>query len=52
VATLATHTTAAYDCADWSGSDPLIVDRVACLLGLISKSVTAAMAAFHWLHAR
>lgn len=39
-----------YDGADWSGSDPEVVDRVACLLGLISRSATSAVTAFHRLH--
>ena len=47
---LATVTTDVYDGADWSGSDPEVVDRVACLLGLISRSATSAVTAFHRLH--
>jgi hypothetical protein len=47
---LAGVTTDVYDGADWSGSDPEVVDRVACLLGLISRSATSAVAAFHRLH--
>jgi hypothetical protein len=47
---LASVTTDVYDSADWSGSDPEVVDRVACLLGLISRSATSAVAAFHQLH--
>jgi hypothetical protein len=43
-------TTDVYDGADWSGSDPEVVDRVACLLGLISRSATSAVTAFHRLH--
>jgi hypothetical protein len=46
---LATLITAAYDSADWSGSDPAIVERIASLLGLIAKSAIAALAAFHHL---
>jgi hypothetical protein len=48
---LASVTTDVYDGADWSGSDPEVVDRVACLLGLISRSATSAVTAFHRLHA-
>ena len=51
VDTLASVTTDVYDGADWSGSDPEVVDRVACLLGLISRSATSAVTAFHRLHA-
>lgn len=47
---LASVTTDVYDGADWSGSDPEVVDRVACLLGLISRSATSAVTAFHRLH--
>jgi len=47
---LASVTTHVYDGADWSGSDPEVVDRVACLLGLISRSATSAVTAFHRLH--
>jgi hypothetical protein len=43
-------TTDVYDGSDWSGSDPEVVDRVACLLGLISRSATSAVTAFHRLH--
>jgi hypothetical protein len=39
-----------YDGANWGGSDPEVVDRVACLLGLISRSATCAVTAFHRLH--
>lgn len=47
---LAHVTTDVYDGADWSGSDPEVVDRVACLLGLISRSAASAVTAFHQLH--
>ena len=47
---LSTLTTAAYDSADWGDADPAIVDRIGTLLGLIEKSATAALAAFHRLH--
>jgi hypothetical protein len=50
VDTLAMLTRAAYDEADWGGSDPDIVERIACLLGLIEKSSSAAVVAFHRLH--
>ncbi|HET7505249.1 MAG TPA: hypothetical protein VFK02_29725 [Kofleriaceae bacterium] len=48
---LASVTTDVYDKADWGGADPEDVDRVACLLGLISRSATSAVTAFHRLHA-
>jgi hypothetical protein len=48
---LASITTDVYDGADWGGSDPEVVDRVACLLGLISRSAASAVTAFHRLHA-
>ena len=47
---LSTLTTAAYDGADWGDADPAVVDRIGTLLGLIEKSATAALAAFHRLH--
>jgi hypothetical protein len=50
VDTLASVTADVYDGADWGGSDPEVVDRVACLLGLISRSATSAVTAFHRLH--
>lgn len=43
-------TEATYDQADWTGPDPEVVDAVATLLGLIKKSATSAMAAYHRLH--
>lgn len=50
VEVLAAITTEAYDREDWSGSDPFSVEKVAYLLGLISKSASTAMAAVHRLH--
>ncbi|HEX8107271.1 MAG TPA: hypothetical protein VF516_06050 [Kofleriaceae bacterium] len=47
---LANVTAAAYDSADWMEPDPAVIDSVASLLGLIKKSATAAVAAFHRLH--
>ncbi|HEX8108131.1 MAG TPA: hypothetical protein VF516_10415 [Kofleriaceae bacterium] len=47
---LTTLTKAAYDDADWSGADPAVVDAMATLLGLIDKSASSAVAAFHRLH--
>jgi hypothetical protein len=47
---IAAVTVESYDRQDWSGADPLHVDRLASLLGLISKSATVAMAAFDRLH--
>ena len=47
---LAAVTAESYDCQDWDGADPAHVDRLASLLGLISKSAAATMAAFHRLH--
>lgn len=38
-----------YDREEWIRPDSVIVERVASLLGLISKSAGAAMAAFHRL---
>jgi hypothetical protein len=43
-------TAATYDEADWTDPDPGAIDAVATLLGLIKKSATAALAAFHRLH--
>jgi hypothetical protein len=47
---LAAVTATTYDGADWGEADPAIVDRIGCLLGLISKSASGALAAFHRLH--
>jgi hypothetical protein len=47
---LAAITRVVYDEAEWDGPDPLVVERVASLLGLIEKSAADAMAAFHRLH--
>ena len=41
----------AYDREDWIRPDAVLVERIASLLGLISKSAGDAMAAFHRLHA-
>ena len=43
-------TEATYDEADWTDPDPEVVDAVATLLGLIKKSASGALAAFHRLH--
>jgi hypothetical protein len=50
VEALAALTAESYDRADWGEADPVVVDRMASLLGLIARSATAAMAAFHRLH--
>jgi hypothetical protein len=47
---LAAVTAEAYDNGDCNGADQLHVERLASLLGLIAKSATAAMTAFHRLH--
>jgi hypothetical protein len=39
-----------YDRQDWGDADPLHVDRMASLLGLIARSAAGALAAFHRLH--
>jgi len=43
-------TASTYDAADWGDADPAVVDAVATLLGLIEKSASGALAAFHRLH--
>ncbi len=43
-------TAATYDQADWTDPDPGAIDAVATLLGLLKKSATSALAAFHRLH--
>jgi hypothetical protein len=43
-------TASTYDAADWGDADPPVVDAVATLLGLIEKSASSALAAFHRLH--
>jgi hypothetical protein len=47
---IAAVTAESYDRQDWTGADPIHVDRLASLLGLIAKSASAAMTAFHRLH--
>jgi hypothetical protein len=47
---LAAVTAESYDRQDWGDADPLHVERLGSLLGLISKSASAAMAALHRLH--
>lgn len=47
VGALATLTTAAYDGADWSAPDLVVVDGIASLLRRISKSATAARTALY-----
>jgi hypothetical protein len=47
---LAAVTAETFDRQDWGDADPLHVDRMASLLGLISKSASVAVAAFHRLH--
>ncbi|HEU5275128.1 MAG TPA: hypothetical protein VFU97_15815 [Xanthobacteraceae bacterium] len=47
---LAAVTAEAYDRQDRDDDDPLHDERMASLLGLISKSATGALAAFHRLH--
>lgn len=47
---LAAITAESYDRQDWDGADPLHVDRIASLLGLIARSAAGALAAFHRLH--
>ena len=43
-------TEATYDQVDWTEPDPEVVEAVATLLGLIKKSASAAMSAYHRLH--
>ena len=47
---LASVTAESYDRQDWSSADPLHVERLSSLLGLISKSASMAMATFFRLH--
>lgn len=47
---LAAITTESYDRQDWGDADPLHIDRMASLLGLIARSAAGALAAFHRLH--
>ena len=47
---LAAVTAEAFDRQEWDDADPLHVERMASLLGLISKSASTALAAFHRLH--
>jgi hypothetical protein len=39
-----------FDNADWRGADSVLVERAGYMLGVIAKSATAAMTAFHRLH--
>jgi hypothetical protein len=41
---------AAYDDGDWHGTDPLQVERMAYLLGVIAKAATNAVAAVDQFH--
>jgi hypothetical protein len=43
-------TAESYDRQDWDDADPLHVERLASLLGLIARSASGALAAFHRLH--
>jgi hypothetical protein len=47
---LADVTAESFDSSDWGDADPKAVDQIASLLGLLEKSATASMAAFHTLH--
>jgi hypothetical protein len=47
---LAAITAEAYDRQDWDDADPIYVERLASLLGLIARSASGALAAFHRLH--
>ena len=48
---LAAVTAEAYDRQDWDDADPLHAERMASLLGLISKSASDALSVFHRLQA-
>jgi hypothetical protein len=50
VEAVAATTAESFDRADWGDADPLHVDRMASLLGLIARSASGALAAFHRLH--
>jgi hypothetical protein len=39
-----------FDNADWHGADTVIVERLAYMLGVIVRSATTAVGAFHRLH--
>jgi hypothetical protein len=47
---VASVTAEAYDRASWNGADQEQVERFASLLGLIARSASSAVAAFHALH--
>jgi hypothetical protein len=47
---LAAVTAESFDRQDWDDADPLHVERMASLLGLVSRSASGALAAFHRLH--
>lgn len=47
---VAAVTAEAYDRASWRGADQEQVERFASLLGLIARSASSAVAAFHALH--
>jgi hypothetical protein len=47
---LAAVTAETYDRQDWDDADPLHVERMASLLGLLARSASGALAAFHQLH--
>jgi hypothetical protein len=47
---LAAVTVALFDDGDWTDPDPVLVDRVASLLGLMGRAATAVIAAVEKLH--
>jgi hypothetical protein len=50
VEALAAVTAEVFDRQEWDDADPLHVERMASLLGLIARSASGALAAFHRLH--
>ena len=47
---LAAVTAALFDDGDWTDPDPVLVDRIASLLGLLAKAATAVIAAVEKMH--
>jgi hypothetical protein len=47
---LAAVTAEVFDRQEWDDADPLHVERMASLLGLIARAASGALAAFHRLH--
>lgn len=50
VEALAALAVQSYDHGDWSGSDPVQVERMAFVVGAVSKAATTAVTVFNRVH--